>query len=165
MTLPLLQEFSVKRRAPELVGPALAPKSHEVKQLSDIDDQQGLWFQVPLIFFYKNNPSPSMKGKDPVKVIKEALSRALVYYYPFAGRLREGSDGKLMVDCNGEGVLFTEADADFSLDQLGDDEIKPPCPYLDELLYDVPGSEGTLGCPLLLIQVSDFTSNRILIMY
>ncbi|GAY42265.1 hypothetical protein CUMW_065470 [Citrus unshiu] len=137
MTLTLLQEFSVKRRAPELIGPALAPKSHEVKQLSDIDDQQGLWFQVPLIFFYKNNPSPSMKGKDPVKVIKEALSRALVYYYPFAGRLREGSDGKLMIDCNGEGVLFTEADADFSLDQLGDDEIKPPCPYLDELLYDV----------------------------
>ncbi|GAY69424.1 hypothetical protein CUMW_271860 [Citrus unshiu] len=154
MTLTLLQEFSVKRRGPELIGPALAPKSHEVKQLSDIDDQQGLWFQVPLIFFYKNNPSPSMKGKDPVKVIKEALSRALVYYYPFAGRLREGSNGKLMVDCNGEGVLFTEADADFSLDQLGDDEIKPPCPYLDELLYDVPGSEGTLGCPLLLFQVT-----------
>lgn len=154
MTLTLLQEFSVKRRAPELIGPASTLKRHVVKQLSDIDDQQGLWFQVPLIFFYKNNPSPSMKGKDPVKVIKEALSRALVYYYPFAGRLREGSNGKLMVDCNGEGVLFIEADADFSLDQLGDDEIMPPSPYLDELLYNVPGSEGTLGCPLLLIQVT-----------
>lgn len=165
MTLTLLQEFSVKRRAPELIGPASTLKRHVVKQLSDIDDQQGLWFQVPLIFFYKNNPSPSMKGKDPVKVIKEALSRALVYYYPFAGRLREGSNGKLLVDCNGEGVMFIEADADFSLDQLGDDEIMPPSPYLDELLYTVPGSEGTLGCPLLLIQVSDFTSNRILNMY
>ena len=93
-----------------------------------------------------------MVQKDPVKVIKAALAKALVYYYPFAGRLREEHNRKLVVDCTGDGILFVEADADITLEQLGD-TIQPPCPYIDELLRDVPGSNGILGCPLLLIQV------------
>ena len=96
-----------------------------MKQLSDIDDQKGLRFQVPVIMFYPNNPL--MKGKDTVKVIREALSKALVHYYPFAGRLIEGDNRKLMVDCTGEGVLFIEADADTTLQNLGD-AIRPMCP-------------------------------------
>ncbi|XP_031284937.1 methanol O-anthraniloyltransferase-like [Pistacia vera] len=147
------QSFKVTRQAPELIVPAeQTPK--EVKKLSDIDDQEGFRFQVPVIFLYRNNhPSPAMEGRDPVKVIREALSKTLVFYYPLAGRLREGENRKLLVDCNGEGVLFIEADANFSLDELGD-EIHPPFPCLDELLYNVPGSDGILGCPLLLIQVT-----------
>eukprot|EP00261_Vitis_vinifera_P040765 XP_019082008.1 PREDICTED: methanol O-anthraniloyltransferase-like [Vitis vinifera] len=61
--------FSVKRCAPEFVRPT-NPTPREVKQLSDIDDQKGLRFQVPVIMFYPNNPL--MKGKDTVKVIREA---------------------------------------------------------------------------------------------
>ncbi|XVF30597.1 hypothetical protein REPUB_Repub16aG0071900 [Reevesia pubescens] len=94
-----------------------------------------------------------MEGKDPAKVIGEALAKTLVFYYPFAGRLKEGVNGKLMVDCTGEGVLFIEADADVTLEQFGD-ALQPPFPCFDELLYDVPGSEGMLNCPLLLIQVT-----------
>ncbi|KAJ0021748.1 hypothetical protein Pint_30872 [Pistacia integerrima] len=147
------QSFKVTRQAPELIVPAESTPQ-EVKKLSDIDDQEGFRFQVPVIFLYRNNhPSPAMEGRDPVKVIREALSQALVFYYPLAGRLREGENRKLLVDCNGEGVLFIEADANFSLDELGD-EIHPPFPCLDELLYNVPGSDGILGCPLLLIQVT-----------
>jgi hypothetical protein len=44
-----------------------------------------------------------MIEKDPIKVLKHALSQTLVYYYPLAGRIREGARGKLMVDCTGEG--------------------------------------------------------------
>ncbi|KAJ0084057.1 hypothetical protein Patl1_29412 [Pistacia atlantica] len=148
----LRQAFSVIRKAPELISPA-APTPQEFKKLSDIDDQEGLKFHVPSLFFYKNSPSPAFEGKDPVKVIREALSKALVFYYPLAGRLREGENRKLLVDCNGEGILFTEADANVKLEHFGD-EIQVPCPYLDQLLYNVPGSDGTLGCPLLLIQVT-----------
>ncbi|BBH02714.1 HXXXD-type acyl-transferase family protein [Prunus dulcis] len=136
---------------PELITPA-KPTPIETKQLSDIDDQDGLRFHFPVIMSYKNNPS--MKGNDAVMVIREALSRALVYYYPLAGRLREGPNRKLMVECNGEGVLFIEANADVTLEQLGD-RILPPCPVLEEFLYNPPGSDGILSCPLLLVQGAD----------
>ncbi|KAI5554880.1 hypothetical protein BDE02_19G044000 [Populus trichocarpa] len=142
--------FKVHRREPELIKPA-KPTPHEFKLLSDIDDQEGLRFHIPVMQFYRNNPS--MQGKDPVKIIREALAKTLVFYYPFAGRLREGPNRKLMVECTGEGILFIEADADVTLEQFGD-ALQPPFPCLEELLFDVPGSSGVLNCPLLLIQVT-----------
>lgn len=142
--------FTVKKCEPELVAPA-KPTPREFKELSDIDDQEGLRFQIPVIQFYRNDPS--MRGRDPVKVIREAIAQTLVFYYPFAGRLREGAGRKLVVDCTGEGIMFVEADADVSLEQFGD-ALQPPFPCLEELLYDVPGSGGVLNCPLLLIQVT-----------
>lgn len=141
--------FPVKKHAPELVTPS-KPTPHEVKLLSDIDDQDLLRLHVPLIQFY--NYDPNMKGKDPVDVIRKALAETLVFYYPFAGRLREGPSRKLMVDCNEEGVLFIEADADVSLKDFSDN-LLPPFSFLDEVLYDVPGSSNMLNAPLLLIQV------------
>ncbi|KAK7258745.1 hypothetical protein RIF29_24329 [Crotalaria pallida] len=144
---PLSLTFTVRRCKPELVAPA-KPTPKEIKQLSDIDDQEGLRFIVPLIHIYPNEPS--MSGKDPVKIIRQALAQTLVWYYPFAGRLREGSDRKLMVDCTGEGVLFVEADADVRLDEFGD-TLQPPFP---PLLYDVAGSQAIVDSPLLVIQVT-----------
>ena len=141
--------FKVKRRALQFVRPS-KPTPHEMKLLSDIDDQDGLRYQMPVIQFYKYDPT--MEGKDPVDIIKKASAKTLVLYYPFAGRLREGPDRKLRVDCNGEGVLFIEADGDVTLKQFGD-SLHPPFPCIDELLYDVPGSSAVLNIPLLLIQV------------
>ncbi|KAI6706870.1 hypothetical protein NL676_009832 [Syzygium grande] len=95
-----------------------------------------------------------MRGReDPARVVKEALGKALTYYYPLAGRIREGPNRKLAVDCTGEGILFIEADADISLEELGD-SMRPPCAFVDEVLCDVAGSGGTVGCPLLLAQVT-----------
>nr|BDU78987.1 benzyl alcohol O-benzoyltransferase [Nicotiana tabacum] len=142
--------FTVRRQKPELIAPA-KPTPRETKFLSDIDDQEGLRFQIPVIQFYHKDSS--MGRKDPVKVIKKAIAETLVFYYPFAGRLREGNGRKLMVDCTGEGIMFVEADADVTLEQFGD-ELQPPFPCLEELLYDVPDSAGVLNCPLLLIQVT-----------
>ena len=141
--------FKVRRSEPELLVPGTAtPK--ELKLLSDIDDQEGLRFQIPVIQFYRYEAS--MKGRDPAKVIREAVAETLVFYYPFAGRLRELGGRKLGVDCKGEGVLFVEADADVNLKDFGD-ALQPPFPCLEELLFDVPGSGGVLHSPLLLIQV------------
>ncbi|GAB4840660.1 Benzyl alcohol O-benzoyltransferase [Ancistrocladus abbreviatus] len=143
--------FTVTRREPELIIPAKSTP-HELKPLSDIDDQDGLRFRQPAIMFYRGNGD---YGKDPVKVIREALAEALVYYYPWAGRLREGDARKLMVDCTAEGVVFVEAEADVTLDEFGGDTLVPPFPCLEELLYDpIPYSVGVIGCPLLLIQVT-----------
>jgi len=102
--------------------------------------------------FYKYNSL--MEGKDPAKIIKDGLSKTLVFYYPLAGRLIEGPNKKLMMNCNSEGIMFIEADANVELDKLGD-SIKPPCPYLDLLLHNVPDSDGIIGCPLMLLQVNN----------
>jgi hypothetical protein len=85
--------------------------------------------------------------------VRRALGEALVPYYPLAGRLREVDRRKLVVDCTGEGVLFVEADADVRLAELEAAGLTPPFPCMDQLLFDVEGSGGVLGCPLLLIQV------------
>jgi hypothetical protein len=103
MAPPSSLVFTVRRCKPELVAPA-KPTPHEFKQLSDVDDQEGLRFQIPVISFYKYDPS--MQGRDPVKVIREALAQTLVFYYPFAGRLREGPGRKLVVECTGEGMML-----------------------------------------------------------
>ncbi|CAN1246287.1 Benzyl alcohol O-benzoyltransferase [Linum grandiflorum] len=141
--------FNVQRREPELVRPA-KPTPYEFKPLSDIDDQEGLRFHIPVIQFYKHRPS--MAGKDPVAVIRNALANTLVPYYPFAGRLREVQDKKLVVECTGEGVLFIEADAYVRMEDLSE-FLQPPFPCFEELLFDVPGSSAVLHSPLLLIQV------------
>ncbi|XP_054818429.1 benzyl alcohol O-benzoyltransferase-like isoform X2 [Prosopis cineraria] len=139
--------LNVRRQKPELISPAkLTP--HEVKILSNIDDQQFLRIHFSIILFYR--PNPSMAGKDPVKVIRDALAEALVFYYPLAGRLREGEGRKLMVECNGKGVMFIEADADVMLQQFGDD-LQPPFPCLEDLLYSPPGCDKILHCPILLV--------------
>lgn len=142
--------FNVKRQEPVLVVPS-KPTPHELKPLSDIDDQEGLRFHIPVIQFYRNDES--LRGRDPAQVIRRALADALFFYYPFAGRLREGPGRKLVVECTGEGVIFIEADADVRLEQFGD-ALQPPFPCWEELLYDVPGSGEVLNCPLLLIQVT-----------
>ena len=152
-TSPSFHEFSVLHYEPELVVPA-EPTPLETKRLSDIDDQEGLRMQLRFIIFYEENPA--LEGKNPSKVIREAIAKALVYYYPLAGRLRAEPNRKVVVDCNGEGILFVEAEADISLEKLGD-TIRPPCPYMKQFLYEVPGSKAILGSPLLLIQVFFFS--------
>ncbi|KAK7858118.1 benzyl alcohol O-benzoyltransferase-like [Quercus suber] len=143
--------FNVRRCEPELVVPAkLTP--HEYKQLSDVDD--GERHHVPAIMFCRYDQS--LEGKDPVKVIREAIARTLVFYYPYAGRLREGPDAKFMVECTGEGVMFIEADADVTLEEFGDAP-HPPFPCIDELIFEVPvfevpGSGGLVNCPLLVFR-------------
>ncbi|CAJ1960996.1 unnamed protein product [Sphenostylis stenocarpa] len=150
MAISLSLKFTVRRCEPELVPPAL-PTPHETKVLSDIDDQDGLRFQIPIVQIYRKQAS--MGERDPVEVLRQALSQTLVFYYPFAGRLREGPHRKLMVDCTGEGAMFIQAHADVTLDQFGD-FLQPPFPCFHELLYDVPATQQLTNTPLLLVQVT-----------
>ncbi|XP_058104959.1 benzyl alcohol O-benzoyltransferase-like [Magnolia sinica] len=138
-------------RCKSVAVPPAKPTPHEFKNLSDHDSSEFLQMQVPFIHLYHCNPF--MGGQNPAQVIRDAVAKALVFYYPFAGRLRKLPDEKLMVECTGEGVLFIEADAEFRIEQLGGAP-KPPFPCMKELLYDIPGSTGIFDCPLVLIQVT-----------
>ena len=142
-------DFTLTKHPPQLLAPKY-PTPHQSLYLSNIDDQLGLRCQVPLHLFYPSNNKKNNE-KDPVKVIKEALAKVLVHYYPFAGRLREADNGKLRVDCTGEGILLVEADADIYLEDFGD--LYPPIPRGDDFIQNVPGSETITDSPLLLIQV------------
>ncbi|CAN6209563.1 unnamed protein product [Urochloa humidicola] len=148
--------FAVRRRDPELVGPA-RPTPRETKRLSDIDDQQGLRNHLPFVLFYHGRGGAGADADavdDPAAVVRRALGEALVPYYPLAGRLREVEGRKIVVDCTGEGVMFVEADAGVRLAELETAGLAPPFPCMDQLLFDVEGSGSVLNCPLLLIQVT-----------
>nr|CAD1820827.1 unnamed protein product [Ananas comosus var. bracteatus] len=143
--------FAVRRSEPVLVPPA-EPTPYELKPLSDIDDQESLRFYRSGIYFFRN--SPSKIGQDPVAVVRSAVAKALVHYYPLAGRILEGPGRKLAVECTGEGVVFVGADADVTLEDFGGD-LSPPIPCNEKLLCEPESSSADIiGRPLLFIQVT-----------
>ncbi|XP_004513918.1 alcohol acyltransferase 9-like [Cicer arietinum] len=89
-----------------------APTPNHSLYLSNLDDQMYHRELVNHVFLFKK----SVK----VDTLKSSLSRVLVDYYPLAGRLRTSSEdeNKLVVDCNGEGVLFAEASMDITAEEL-----------------------------------------------
>ncbi|XP_023513318.1 benzyl alcohol O-benzoyltransferase-like [Cucurbita pepo subsp. pepo] len=152
MTQTIDFTFKVQKCEPEVIVPS-NPTPHEFKQLSDMDDQESFKFHVPLLNFYEHNPN--LEETDPAKIIKEAIAKTLVFYYPFAGRLREGPGRKLFVECTGEGILFVEADADVTLQQFGDAlQFSSSLSMFEDIIYNVPNSDKIVNSPLLLVQVT-----------
>ncbi|RWW17706.1 hypothetical protein GW17_00018346 [Ensete ventricosum] len=83
--------------------------------LSSLDHAMGLRFLVEMIAAYgRHGP----EEEPPAKAIKGALSKALVPYYPVAGRLVVTGEGELQVACTGDGVWFVEATSRYSLKDL-----------------------------------------------
>ncbi|MED6197059.1 hypothetical protein PIB30_053189 [Stylosanthes scabra] len=99
-----------------LVKPS-KPTPSSVLSLSTIDNRPELHSLCQTIHIFE--PSNNIiLNDDPALVIKEALSNALFYYYPLAGRLVKHADGKLRIHCNAFGVPFVEAIANCKLSCL-----------------------------------------------
>lgn len=133
----------IYEKQPLLIGPS-APTPNETLYLSNLDDQRFLRFSIKYLYVFR-------KSVD----LKASLSRALVEFYPLAGRLRrrvEGDDHKLQVECNGDGAVFAEAVMDLSCDDFLKFAAKPN-KSLRKLLYKVE-APSFLDIPPLLIQVS-----------
>lgn len=119
--------------------------------------QQRLWnsnvdlvvpnFHTPSVYFYRPTGSPNFFDG---KVLKEALSKALVPFYPMAGRLCRDEDGRIEIDCKGQGVLFVEAESDGVVDDFGD---FAPTLELRQLIPAVDYSQGIQSYALLVLQV------------
>ncbi|KAL5791542.1 hypothetical protein ACOSP7_000136 [Xanthoceras sorbifolium] len=142
-------ELIVKHEEPTLVPPAEETEKG-LYFLSNLD--QNIAVPIRTIYFYK---SDSKGNEDAVKVIKNALSKLLVHYYPLAGRLTISSEGKLIVDCTSEGAVFVEAEANCAVDEIVDISKVDPL-TLGKLVYDIPGAQNILQMPPLVAQVTKF---------
>lgn len=79
--------------------------------LSAIDSQLFLRFTIEYLLIYK--PRPCVEHGPTVARLKSALAKALVPYYPLAGRVRPRPDGSgLEVVCRAQGAVFIEAVSD-----------------------------------------------------
>ncbi|XP_062191194.1 alcohol acyltransferase 9-like [Phragmites australis] len=104
MELEIPGECQYAGGEPAVVRPSQPTPRHTL-YLSNLDDQRFLRFSIKYLYVFA---APAAVSAD---ALRAALSRALVDYYPLAGRLRPSDDdeGKLVVDCNAEGALFAEA--------------------------------------------------------
>ncbi|CAI9298276.1 unnamed protein product [Lactuca saligna] len=102
------------------------------------------------VYFYR--PNGCSNFFDPV-VMKKALADVLVSFYPFAGRLSRDQNGRPEINCNGEGVLFVEAESDSTLDDFGE---FTPSPELRLLTPTVDYSGDISSYPLFFAQVTHF---------
>ncbi|KAI8544166.1 hypothetical protein RHMOL_Rhmol08G0274800 [Rhododendron molle] len=107
-------------------------------------------FHTPSVYFYRPNGSPNFFDAE---LLKSALSRVLVPFYPMAGRLARDEDGRIEIDCNAEGVLFVVADTGAAVDDFGD---FAPTLELRQLIPAVDYSLGISSYPLLVLQVTYF---------
>nr|QQH14913.1 shikimate O-hydroxycinnamoyltransferase isoform 1 [Cirsium japonicum] len=107
-------------------------------------------FHTPSVYFYR--PTGAGNFFNPT-AMKDSLSRALVPFYPMAGRLSRDEDGRIEIDCRGQGVLFVEADSDGVIDDFGD---FAPTLELRKLIPAVDYSAGIESYSLLVLQVTYF---------
>ncbi|KAH9291190.1 hypothetical protein KI387_043614, partial [Taxus chinensis] len=115
------EELRVKSSDPVIVAPCTPSPRAMILQLSSIDNIPGIRNVINTVMLVYNASSDKIKisALDPAKIIREALSKVLVYYYPFAGRFRSKVNGELELECTDDGALFVEATADNDLLCLG----------------------------------------------
>jgi len=86
-------------------------------------------------------------------VLRDALSKVLVPFYPIAGRLGKDTHGRLQINCNGEGGQLIEAVTDSTINDFGD---FAPSLELTQLLPQLNSGQDIYFYPLLLVQVTFF---------
>ncbi|KAJ0743389.1 putative taxadien-5-alpha-ol O-acetyltransferase [Helianthus annuus] len=139
-------EFRVTKSIESLVAPC-EPTPSETLDLSRIDRLPVLRCNARTLHVFEPIGPHGAAGST----IREALAKALVPYYPLAGRL--SSDGST-IECTGDGVWFVETSADCSLRSVGYFEDVTTIPF-DSLLPSPPPENQGVD-PLVLMQITEF---------
>ncbi|KAL7237633.1 hypothetical protein ACSBR2_003856 [Camellia fascicularis] len=113
---------------------------------------------IPLIYFYGSLPCLSFASI--IETLKISLSKALVCFYPLAGRLywTTGSSGRVALNCNSMGARLYEAESDAKIEDFGD---FCPSPKLRSLVPSVDYSDPLHELLLLLVQLTKFSCGGI----
>ncbi|KAH6801286.1 hydroxycinnamoyl-CoA shikimate/quinate hydroxycinnamoyl transferase [Perilla frutescens var. hirtella] len=119
--------------------------------LSSLDLVMPDTYHTLCVYFYRSDGSAGADFFDAA-VLKAALSRALVEFYPYAGRLKTDDNGRIEINCNCEGVFFSVAECDGTIDDLGGFSPRPDI----RLVPIVDYSQGISTFPLLLLQLTRF---------
>ncbi|KAL8142446.1 hypothetical protein V2J09_015478 [Rumex salicifolius] len=121
-----------------------------VVTLSELDQVAGAAY-VPTVYFY-SKPGGTGGGTSIAETLKEALSRALVAYYPLAGRLNKVEEsGRLELHCNAEGAELIEAESSSRLEDFGDFSVTQK---FQHLIPFVDPSKPLCQQPLYLAQIT-----------
>lgn len=137
----------------ELVVPAEPTPGGSI-WLSNLDLAGRRGYTPTVYFFRPNNGSDeSTEGFFSPEAMKASLARALVAFYPLAGRLGlDAASGRVQVDCTAEGVVFATARCqDYSLEDLMNEFV--PCDAMRDLLVP-PTPPPNPPCALLFVQVT-----------
>lgn len=134
------------------ITPSDPTPSHLLK-LSAVDSQLFLRFTIEYLLIYRppRHHGPADRSAVAARV-KDSLARALVPFYPLAGRVRARSDGSsLEVVCRGQGAVFVESTADY---RVSDFEGAPR--YVTEWrkLLALEVADVLKGAPPLVVQLT-----------
>ncbi|KAK3009251.1 hypothetical protein RJ639_014117 [Escallonia herrerae] len=124
-------------------------------RLSDVDQVRAVT-HAPTVYFY-DNPGDFASN---VNVVKDSLSKALVAFYPLAGRLQWIAGGRLELDCNPVGAKVIVAESDSKIRDFGD---FGPTPQLEILIPPIDYTAPIHEIPLMLVQVTRFSCGGICI--
>lgn len=140
-------EFSVTRVSQALVAPSGATPSG-ILELSVVDRLPVLRCNARTLHVYRDGAAAAAQR------VREALAKALIPYYPLAGRLLVSDQNELQIACTGDGIWVVDASADCTLDALHYLDDAMSIPY-DKLLPPPPSQIHDCD-PLVQMQVTQF---------
>ncbi|XP_051148641.1 spermidine hydroxycinnamoyl transferase-like [Andrographis paniculata] len=144
----MLMKFVVRNSC--LVQPA-EPTWSGSMPLSELD-QIGVFGHTPTIYYYRPPQDWAAPPRRIFETLRSSLSKALVIFYPLAGRLRWLPGSRLELDCNGVGVQLTEVECAATLDDIRDSDPPEYSHLVPQVNYSTPLPE----IPILLVQITKF---------
>ncbi|VAH85343.1 unnamed protein product [Triticum turgidum subsp. durum] len=126
-----------------MVKPSVETPSHGL-WLSQLDLKMVNRGHTPNVYFYTPH-SGAVGNFFDVARLKAAMAKALVPFYPLAGRLGVDDEGQPEIDCAGQGVLFVVARSDLTVDGFVDFQ---PSPELRRLFVPRVEDSPSIMCAI-----------------
>ncbi|CAA3027614.1 spermidine hydroxycinnamoyl transferase-like [Olea europaea subsp. europaea] len=132
------------------------PTPNEIMYLSDLDQIKAVT-HAPTVHFY--GPNTDFLYSDAIQILKDSLSKALVIFYPLAGRLHEieFGGGRLELHCDAKGAILVEAETESTVEDFAKQDFLPN-EKMRELIPKMDYSNTPISeQPLVLAQLTKFS--------